>query len=893
MNKSIRLLVLLLTLTFVTDRVSANVIAYWPFGTNYVYDVSANTNNLQAAGVIFQDGAALLNGNSVSTFSTMRALTLSPYSAITLEFWMKTESADTTQVLFELGNPTSVAGGFQGILNPGDGQTNQVKGAYYTAYDKAYKDYTDTTNSVADGLWHHVAMVVDRNAADNDDRLRLYFDGVLQNTQTFTQAGNPVLKDDTLYIGSRANTTLLGKYDGMLDDIRISDTALTPAQFLQERTTADYSPIAYWPFGTNELNDVAGSNRLAASGVVFTNGAVEMPGNKVVFFDTAKDLNLSEYNALTLEFWLKTSSTAQHPLFEITPDPGANPGAVQVMLNSGTTGQIKANYYVDSGVPYEEWTDTSTSAVNDQWHHVAMVVDRDTTNDSDRVRLYFDNQLQTGESWTQSSNTVFKNGRLYIGSRANGMTAFNKYNGMLDDIRITAAALLPGQFVQQRTTHVAEPRNDLIAYWPFGEHGLEDVSGNSNTLVNQNVVLADEGYALFNGENAFLRTQTTLDRSAYSDVTIECWFKPESEINTSHHIFSCDNIDESGCYYVYLYQNQLWGQLRIGSDWQVEQLDPFQKYTNAWHHLAYVVSGHQLGSYQSQLYVDGMLVHQTLDATDTIESMINQTFWIGTKGEDVGTRLYKGKLDDIRVTGRALAPWEFMKYRSSKAEVLAYWPFRPGAHLLEDASGNGHTLSNINTEFEYGAAVFNGTNTHLRTADMLDLSNQRYLTIECFAQFGDTASPEFGRDIFSMTNNTEAGSLWLYNYDNRLYSQYRATGTGWNLDYLYPLSPLGDGEWHQMAFVIDPLSVGADNARLYVDGTQCASAGGSYNASGINWLPNKTFIIGAREDATGSTGHFFIGKLDDIRIVDRALQPSEFMTLGERTHPSGTVIVIR
>jgi hypothetical protein len=892
MRKSIQITVFCATLMCIAGEARAQTVAYWPFGTNYVYDASTNGYHLQADGVIFQDGAALLNSNSVKKFSTLSALTLSPYSAVTLEFWLKTESATTTHAVFELGSPCFTAGGLQVILNPGDGQNNQLKGSYFTAQGKAYKEYTDTANTVADGIWHHFAVVVDRNAADNTDRLKLYLDGELQSDGIMDQSGSPLFKDARLFIGSRNDGAFFPRLDGMLDDIRITAAALTPSEFIQQRTIDDHQPLAYWPFGTNEFNDVAGDNPLAASGTIFTNGAVEMPGNKVVFFDTAYDVLLSDYDAVTLECWLKTSSTAQHVIFEQTTTAYMNPGAISVLISSGAAGEIRANYYVDTQANYYDWTDSSNSAADDNWHHIAMVVDRTATNDSDRVRLYFDNQLQAVEGWSQSSNTVFRNGRLYIGSRSNA-TQYDKFTGLLDDIRITAAALRPGQFVQQRTTDVTEPHDDLIAYWPFGEHGVEDVSGNTNHLFNQNVVLTEEGYALFNGVDAYLKTQRTLDRSMYSDITIECWFKPESEISTSHHIFSSDNIAESGCYYVYLYQNSLWGQLRIDSAWQVDRQPQFQKHTNAWHHLAYVVSGYQLGGYQLQLFVDGQSVSLTSTTTATIEAMINQTFWIGTKGETGGTgKFFKGRIDDIRVTGRALAPWEFMKYRSSTADVLAYWPFRSGTLLMEDASGNDNTLTNINTEFEHGAAVFNGTDSYLKTVEPLDLSNHRYMTIECFAQFGDTASPDYGRRIFSMTNTTGAGSMRLYTYQDRLYSEYRATNTEWNQDYLDPLTPLGDEEWHHLACVINPLSVGVDNSLFYVDGALIES-GSQFNGTGVNWLFNKVFFIGAEEDNNGTAGNFFTGRLDDIRIVDRALLPSEFMTIDQLTVTYGTLMMIR
>lgn len=69
---------------------------------------------------------------------------------------------------------------------------------------------------------------------------------------------------------------------------------------------------------------------------------------------------------------------------------------------------------------------------------------------------------------------------------------------------------------------------ETIAYWRFGEKGLEDCSGHNIELVNTNVELDSTGAAVFNGINSSLETKESLDLSAYNKLTVECWIKPES-----------------------------------------------------------------------------------------------------------------------------------------------------------------------------------------------------------------------------------------------------------------------------------------------------------------------------------------------------------------------------
>ena len=81
---------------------------------------------------------------------------------------------------------------------------------------------------VDDGQWHHFAGV-----RDNDDWLHIYIDGVEDTTPHANGGGKaPFPGDLTNGFGLRVGSAGLTGMTGYLDEIRISNVALTPDQFL-------------------------------------------------------------------------------------------------------------------------------------------------------------------------------------------------------------------------------------------------------------------------------------------------------------------------------------------------------------------------------------------------------------------------------------------------------------------------------------------------------------------------------------------------------------------------------------------------------------------------------------------------------------------------------------
>ena len=83
-----------------------------------------------------------------------------------------------------------------------------------------------TTNNIADGLWHHVAVTYDNSAAL---KFKLYVDGVMLANQNTTVAVN-TSSTGGYYIGTRND--FANYFDGIIDEVRVWNVVRTDAEIL-------------------------------------------------------------------------------------------------------------------------------------------------------------------------------------------------------------------------------------------------------------------------------------------------------------------------------------------------------------------------------------------------------------------------------------------------------------------------------------------------------------------------------------------------------------------------------------------------------------------------------------------------------------------------------------
>jgi len=437
--------------TFLAARTEAlPVIAHWRFNEGAgLADSSGNNRLLTGSGVTFTNGVARFDG-SANSLNTASALDLSAYTKLTIECFVRAFSQNSDGgLLFEHGgdaNNNASAGGFFGLVD----NTGSVTGARYLGGSSWHMD-NSAANISNDKQWHHVAWVYDNTIA-TVDRYRLYVDGVQQPQTIAYQALNAVaLLNQTLYIGSRRNSKF--KFNGELDDLRVTGAALVPSQFQKTPSTALPAVIAYWPFANSApLADASGNGHtLTNAGVTFANGAAVFNGTQTAFSTRPWTVNLRPYSALTVEYFIRTTSPNLCLVVEHSGNFNIARGGFASVLNEYAPGQLDSGFSLSRGEYNIDATPAGT-VLDGHWHHVAIVYDPAQSGD-DRVRFYFD-RVQQGKSTAgflvSDADIAFLNDYLFLGSRGDQTTL--RFSGELDDVRITGAALTTAEFLQKRSS---------------------------------------------------------------------------------------------------------------------------------------------------------------------------------------------------------------------------------------------------------------------------------------------------------------------------------------------------------------------------------------------------------------------------------------------------------
>jgi hypothetical protein len=169
-----------------------------------------------------------------------------------------------------------------------------------------------------------------------------------------------------------------------------------------------------------------------------------------------RELRTAEYNlnnadwSFTTWFRRETSSNDDF-LFYTGPGTGngSNDEELQIYMQSGGNRVRVRLYNVSNGIDMELLG--PTTALTDQWHHVALTYDRTNTNRGD-FRLYFNGALAA------SSNAVVFNAlqtNIVVGGHAGTNNTQRWFNGSFDEVALWRAVLAPQDIAFLQTNTVA------------------------------------------------------------------------------------------------------------------------------------------------------------------------------------------------------------------------------------------------------------------------------------------------------------------------------------------------------------------------------------------------------------------------------------------------------
>ena len=319
-----------------------------------------------------------------------------------------------------------------------------------------------------------------------------------------------------------------------------------------------------------------------------------------------------------------------------------------------------------------------------------------------------------------------------------------------------------------------------------------------------------------------------------------------------------------------------------------------------WHHVAFTYAQTNKAM---RLYVDYVLSASGTTANNLVYDSGQLRI-----GQGAGGRAFDGWIDEIRITDSTLIPEQFMTV-TEPTSIRGYWMFEDG---MNGAAANVLT-NTFYAPLMHGTAgttggakpTFSSERPPATTARISDGKNGPVINMNAgsllFVNAGlpaNTNSPAGGVVTVpgsalpaQMTNFTAEAFIRINRHVNypQIFGKSRALtgGLSWSLaanasgnlrarfDTQIPTNTAGfnqtfetsafleDGKWHHVALTYD---YPAKTARLYKDYVKI------YEAATVNPLATDSgsFQIGAGDMA-------FDGWIDEVRLTDRALAPTEFL----------------
>lgn len=699
--------------------------------------------------------------------------------------------------------------------------------------------------SLAGAGWRHLVGVFD----DAANTLKLYLDGVLVATTSTTSSASYSGLGANTVVGAHGNGNSSYSLDGVVDDVRIYNYALSNAEIAEV-----HGLIAHW-----KLNETSGATADDSS---LANNDATRTGT--AGWTTGKDANAHNFNYNDGDDYFQApTNTALNDVQEgdytvmayfkpnsVPPGSGsANNSAYGIVRKSGwhaglvygSDGSIFFEHWLQSGPTWNGAGDWEFHAPN-SFYHVAGVVSRTEGT----IKIYVDGVLKETSSFTPGAAPYdYGSTPWRIGISNPGASEWrHAADGVIDDARIYNRALSAEEIAPFATP-------GLVAHWKFDEGTgttVADALGYHPAAFDTGAptwIDGVRGKALqFNGSND-ADTNAPLDPPGVG--TLALWFRFNSAPSGTQRLLGVSDdweirTDATGA---------LWADLCVGGTQNVFKTSAGTAVGGVWRHLAAVYNSN---TDLYKLYLDGKLVSTgSLAMTDASAAVLSF-------GSRTGTSAYfNGALDDIRLYNYELSDKEVAEIYG----LIGHWRFDEGTgSTVADASGaeNDGAFATGSPSWVTGvrgsALSFDGSTT-AATNQAFDPPATGAVALWC--RF--TASPTSSQRLIGL------GGDWEVRADSAgtIFADLGADAVAAGFQ-----TPAGAAVGSQWRHLIACFDADNDDFELYLDGALTASG-----SLAISKQAAQILSFGTR---TGSTERFN-GSLDDVRVYNRWLQPREIAEL--------------
>ena len=613
----------------------------------------------------------------------------------------------------------------------------------------------------------------------------------------------------------------------------------------------------------------------------------------------------------------------------------------------GWTGQVSARFehcaQDGSGQASDNMQGGTYSAA--QWHHAAFTFDESGT-----TRLYLDYELKATKTHPGRRLATYTSAMTIA---ANNGTANRTFPGDILEVRISDVALPPSDFLRIRESCRPVADAETVVHVPFSAAGtalgagIVDMNAVSNApfaahfVAGANVPDGDASAVekaaeafrdgigstnpVANAAAVFLPTNGVREGSCLriddanamlfsESATLECVFKTPGEIRTGDtwvlfhtpalKLFISDSGARAGKIWARTFATN--GVYASAVDFvEGERVDD-----GAWHHVAYV---YDKSSGTAGVYVD----HESKGYANIRPcfNVANSCMYVGRQPVGGNSQFFPGWLDEVRITRRALRPWEFLSVHPvpPRPETLAHaaldgnYSLTPYPSLAPDGTGlarEGGSEPFFDTSVP-GDVILDGEggtdvrrNTHSLRMDgsqvrfpRLGALERQSFTVECFAKI---AAADLGVGFLRQNRTDEyyEGNVlsprWMLYLDpgnaRRMCCRFETTA-GYKVATFDALpAEFADGKWHHWAITFGSHITDGGTEQTVAELWRDYTSYGRKAVTGtmvINPPRNFSFTVGANNNLTGW--------VDELRFSEGILPSAAFM----RIRPRGGVVIFR
>jgi hypothetical protein len=594
---------------------------------------------------------------------------------------------------------------------------------------------------------------------------------------------------------------------------------------------------------TTEVVTQQGTAAGIANGTDYFNSATN-------YVDIPNNSNLTPANDLTVESWVNITTLPTQNSIDAWPIMNLHSGSPSKSFGfeipSYDSNRPRFRWYNASGTEYTAYL-SSGGLSGANWYYLTGVHDTNT------LRLYINASTSNIITDTTTSTMLQSNSNLRFGAGSIG--ALNLF-GYMDEVRISKSARTAG-WVTTTYNSVSSPSTFIISgneekslgpvlFWAMNEGYdtlVHSTAPNANNGTTTNATWQTEDFCVtgkclyFNGSSSYL----TAASSVNNVQSVSFWVKPKTngetivDFDNGTHYISATNgtISANGFSNPTIYVNGNPSKTLVAGSWQHVEVT-----TETAFNATALVIGKKSSTYLNG-FIDEFKVYDYVRTAAQVK-----TDAIRGASSDGSTSVMGAQSTDPLNQG-----------------LVGYWKMDETSGSAADSSGNGNTgtwngsgVSHYSTGKFGGGGGFNGTDDYVSVPVSLGSSSWS------ISLWSKTTS---GGKYLGTTLNCGAGCLpRLYLLGNEfVYGSGSYSDASMTID----LTGITTSNWNHWVYEFDGSSI-----KAYVNGVLKNTK--TRNAENIN----DTLVLGKSVE---SGVVYLNGSIDDIRVYNRALSPTEVQQL--------------